>query len=200
MAWFAVLFAIINLLLAYGLVRLYTSLTASEHGALSEVPKIPPAAAEPVKNPPPQAPTSGSINPANPKQRDVNVLRTSAENAVVMKAAAQAQPSAPQWQDQLQAIGQRIHYAHSVGERHLAKDAAVQVRDWAVSWQRHLQGSLMDGTPADADQVEMCLAQIESTLSNLDAISWSEAVDTACRRLEQEFGLLEKAASTLAQD
>jgi hypothetical protein len=98
----------------------------------------------------------------------------------------------------LQSLGQRISYARLVGEKHLAKDAAAQLRDWAVTWQRQLNLELKDSPESlDADQVEMCLAQIESTVSNLDAVSWDDAVGTILGRIDREFATLEKAARDL---
>jgi hypothetical protein len=196
MTWFAVLFAIINLLIAYGLVRLYVSVTASEHVTPSQATQATHGAGKPDEVSLPRSTSSTQVDPTEVNEPEVKAVQASAENRADAKTAAQTQS----WtqEEQLQAIGRRIRYAQSVAQKHLAKDAAAQLRDWAVSWQRQLEGYLKDGpTPADAEQIEMCLAQIESTLSNLDAIAWDDAVETTCRRLEHEFALLEKTIRTL---
>jgi hypothetical protein len=216
MTWFAVLFGIINLLIAYGVMRLYTHATAHAHDVPAETPG---AGSRPATDKPladrgrdkaslPRTSTSVQVHPTGAKEREANGMSAIAESEMLASAAkqntipaetnVQLPPSTSEWQDELQAIGQRIRYARLVGEKQLAKDAAVQLRGSAVMWQRRLDGYLKGASAADdADQVEMCLAQIESTLSNLDAVPWNETAATAFDCIEREFAVLEKAVRNL---
>jgi hypothetical protein len=202
MTWFAVLFGIINLLIAYGVMRLYTH----AHDAPPETPGTgtrllrdqPLADRERDKVSLPRTPTPVQLNPTDLKGREASGMPASADNGRPAETNAQVPPSTSEWQDELQAIGQRIRYARLVGEKHLAKDAAAQLRGSAAMWQRKLDGYLKDASAAgDADQVEMCLAQIESTLSNLDAVPWNEATSTTFDCIEREFAVLDKAVRNL---
>jgi hypothetical protein len=198
MAWFAVLFGIINLLIAYGVIRLYARATAHEQRVPPQARDAPIADGQRSENSLSPSPIAVEASQTNPNQQRASGKLAPVERASAAQAPTQAQSAASEWQDQLQSLGQRISYARLVGEKHLAKDAAAQLRDWAVTWQRQLNLELKDSPESlDADQVEMCLAQIESTVSNLDAVSWDDAVGTILGRIDREFATLEKAARDL---
>ena len=108
---------------------------------------------------------------------------------------------------QLQTLRERIHYARSATDKHLSKEVARQLRAWARSWQAQLQSHL-NGTSSpmvsewlagncDTTRAEMCLAQIETTLSNIDAVVSNGNVDDIVKRVEQETNCLENALECL---
>ena len=114
--------------------------------------------------------------------------------------------SAPKsWSDlghHLQTIQERIRYARSANDKQLAKEVAAQLQSCAYSWRSQLQQCL-DGEAttapselladgADAAVLEMCLAQIETMLTNLDLLDWSATSDVVLKQLERETNALDK--------
>lgn len=118
----------------------------------------------------------------------------------------------PSWSDshqRLQTLKDRMQYALSVTDKRLAKDVAEQLRDWARSWQSRLQNIDGDATeiPAewrgidnDSMRVEMCLAQIETSLSNIGEVLSRGELDEIAERVEQEARSLEKALEDICPE
>ena len=86
---------------------------------------------------------------------------------------------------------------HVVQQLH---EVAAQLRSCVQSWACQLQPCLDGRTTAsselpvdgaDTTNLEMCLAQIETTLTNIDSLNWAEATDIVLNALDRETDTLE---------
>ena len=97
--------------------------------------------------------------------------------------------AAKSWSDfgqQLQTITERARYARSAGDKRLAKEVAAQLQACAHSWYSQLQQCLDEeagalkgellGDGADTTSLEMCLAQLKTTLANIESLDWTAPV------------------------
>jgi hypothetical protein len=116
------------------------------------------------------------------------------------------------WDDfshQLSDVKERTHYCRSIQDAQLAEQAAQQLRACAKEWygqfERCLRGErLDDATQAlvegkSMNAVEMFAAQIETTLSNIDALDFNTSVDDVLNVLERELEMLDRQQKSVGQ-
>jgi hypothetical protein len=105
----------------------------------------------------------------------------------------------------LREVTERANYSRSSRDKTLLRQAAEQVISCIRQRYDELQQIL--GSPAagaaplvgDAlDAVEMFSAQIETSMSNLRALDWSETFDGVCIRLDSELSLLNEQQRMIA--
>jgi hypothetical protein len=138
----------------------------------------------------------------------VDKTERSAESARVhrlpmLKTAPTTWTIPKSWSDfgeQLQTVRERLRYARSASDKRLAKEVAVQLHACTQSWYSILQERLTAATSStsgidvgdlDSEQLEMCLAQIETTLTNIDSLVWTDAVDIILDKIDREADALD---------
>ena len=116
------------------------------------------------------------------------------------------------WADfaqQLRDLKERTRFCRPAQNMQLARQAAEQLRAcgqvWYSQFEPCLRGEeLDDGAKAlieDAEigDIEMFAAQIETTLTNIDALDWTGSVDEVLNSLERELDLLDKQQKSVAK-
>jgi len=116
------------------------------------------------------------------------------------------------WDDfshQLSDVKARTHFCRSIQDARLAEEAALQLRACAKEWygqfERCLRGEkLDDATQAlvegkSMNAVEMFAAQIETTLSNIEALDFTTSVDDVLNVLERELEMLDRQQKSVGQ-
>lgn len=169
----------------------------------------------PVRSHPPAVAHSGT-SAAPPDSAAAATGHASASSAATDDRAAppDAQPattlpatwSAPRtWSDfaqQLQTIKGRVDYARSARDRRLSREAARDLQTCLQSWCETLQDRLAaTSTTTDAaaddepDQaaLEMCLAQFETTVTNIQSWDWTDSVESCLADLERELIAIERS-------
>lgn len=107
------------------------------------------------------------------------------------------------WSDfglQLQTIKERARYVRGADDRRLARECAHQLRDCARAWCSQLEKCLDESEVAlrdelladgaDATTLEMCVAQLETSLTNIEALDWTAPVADLLDAVEREIHLL----------
>jgi len=108
---------------------------------------------------------------------------------------------------ELRTLQERIKYARTAADKRLAKDVETQLRDLVQSWHSQL-GACLSGTSTaeqskmaigvdDMDCLEMCLAQLETTGSNIGLLDWAESPAVNLDKLERQAEGLDKLLKTL---
>jgi hypothetical protein len=102
---------------------------------------------------------------------------------------------------QLRDVKDRTRYCRPAQDIQLARQAAEQLRTCGLAWyaqfEKCLTGEPLDEATqtlvegADPNAIEMFAAQIETTITNLGAIDWTDSVDNALDCLEREISLLD---------
>lgn len=153
-----------------------------------------PAANQPA--PKDRLPTSSAVV----DQTSTNSGAASANGAPTAKPTPTSDPTPHSWSEfdnQMETAQDRIRYARSANDKRLGKDVAAQLRDCTQSWHAILQECLMI-SPAgtrelgDTTHLEMCLAQFETTLANIELLNWTETVDVLLDELNREISALKK--------
>jgi len=144
-----------------------------------------------------------SPSSAEPTDRgEVPLEETKPDDASAKKGAWTTPTSWDDFAQQLRTIKERIRYARLADDKRLGREVAIQLENCAQSWFSQLQGCL-DGNVATTSSelltqggeahLEMCLAQIETTLTNISQLDWSQAAGTVLNDLEREVESLEKS-------
>ena len=129
------------------------------------------------------------------------------------KTARSSAPAAVKnWGDfaqHLRDVKDRTHYCRSAQDVRLAEQAAQQLRACAKEWYGQFEKCLRGEKLDDATQalvegksmnaVEMFAAQIETTLSNIDALDFSTSVDDVLNVLERELEMLDRQQKSVGQ-
>lgn len=163
-----------------------------------------------INAPDTRLPTTNRATPTNahlptvapPDRAEVLLEETEPDNP---SARSDRWTSPTTWDDfaqQLRTIKDRLRYARSADDMRLAQDVAAQLENCAQSWCSQLQACL-DGTETATTSellaqdgeahLEMCLAQIETTLTNIAQLDWSQVTRTVLNELEREIESLEQS-------
>ena len=129
------------------------------------------------------------------------------------KKSHQAAPAfVKSWADfaqQLRDLKDRTKFCRPAQDMRLARQAAEQLRACAQVWYSQfepcLSGEQMDEVAkalvehAEMSDIEMFAAQIETTLTNINALDWTGKVDDVLDCLERELGLLDIQQQNVAK-
>jgi hypothetical protein len=109
----------------------------------------------------------------------------------------------------LRDVKDRTYYCRTAQSAHLAQQAAEQLRACAKEWYGQFEGCLRGEKLDEATQtliagksmmaVEMFAAQIETTLSNVDAIDFTTNVDDILNTLERELEMLDQQQKSVGR-
>lgn len=150
-------------------------------------------------------PTGGAASPAMPETLPGCIL--SADRPHVHDASHRPKKTPPptartlaDYDQEFRTLRDRLRYART-NDSYLAKDMAAQLHSCVLSWHSSLADSvsraLADVPAADADQLEMCLAQLETTKSNIDSVDWKMPFDEILEVLTGEANGLGRLLKTL---
>ncbi len=109
------------------------------------------------------------------------------------------------WNDfaaQLRDVSERVHYCRAAQDITLAQQAATRLKSFVRAWYGQFEECLHREQPDEASQsvapgqtlssVEMFAAQLETTLSNIDALDYSQPVDEVLDVLDRELETLDR--------
>jgi hypothetical protein len=150
-------------------------------------------------------------NDAQPTQQQT-VCTPNNNEANSTKPSRTPQAAAKTWDDfahQLKGIKDRAQYCRSARDMRLVQQNTEQLKACAQVWYSQLEQCLAGQAPGDASQtlsldvdliaVEMFAAQIESTISNLEGLSFTGPVDDLLNTLDRELDLLDKQQKQVAR-
>lgn len=131
-----------------------------------------------------------------------DTTRPEAAFASVSAPALVAHATSAAWfhqAEQMQLLRERLNCARAMSDRQLAKEAAAQVRQCAEGWCRELQSRVASDSSVatGVGPIEMGLAQLETTLSNIDSIDWHDELLGIMARLDREMVRLERVLNDL---
>lgn len=190
--------AITNLLLGMALARYLSPTIARPRytGIRTRVTTSPP----PVVTEEPSADDSTDVLEVPPQVEAVSAPEPSVE------AEEKDKPTlAALWNEfaaQLRDVSERIHYCRAAQDITLAQQAAMRLKSFVREWYAQFEECLQHEQPDEASQsaasgqtlssVEMFAAQLETTLSNIDALDYSEPVDDVLDALNRELETLDR--------
>lgn len=110
---------------------------------------------------------------------------------------------------QLRDVSERIHYCRAAQDITLAQQAAMRLKSFVREWYAQFEECLQHEQPDEASQsaasgqtlstVEMFAAQLETTLSNIDALDYSQPVDDVLDALNRELETLDRQRRSFAK-
>jgi hypothetical protein len=166
--------------------------------------------------PTPAAPQAAAQEKA-PAEMKVDDSATSAAVEATPGSAAETVPSekptlAALWNEfaaQLRDVSERVHYCRSAQDITLAQQAATRLKSFVREWYVQFEECLHREQPEGASQsvapgqtlnsVEMFAAQLETTLSNIDALDYSQPVDEVLDVLDRELETLDRQRRSFAK-
>lgn len=109
--------------------------------------------------------------------------------------------------EQLRGLREQLRFVRIGNDRRLVRDLANQIWNCAHAWDIQLLSVVEEAAPSQPDKaitpgvdsncLEMCLAQLESTLSNIDALDLAAALEAQQSRLEREIDSLQNVLASL---
>ncbi|MDX1945375.1 MAG: hypothetical protein SFU86_08200 [Pirellulaceae bacterium] len=154
---------------------------------------------------PGRGPAEERARPALPTPATAAARAPQAAAARESREPAKATQSRPKsWADlkaDLQTLLDRASYSRSANDKRLACETAGQLREFAESWCAALQPWLVDrdaagdslpGGEVAATEVEMWVAQLETTLRNLGEMDPAEPTDAVLDRLDRELAAVKR--------
>lgn len=203
MIYFILFVSIANLALGFATARLcqrrYGPLSAGQSNFSAE-PAQPGGLQDQNTRPSPASASPRAVSPAKAASREQ--INCSDRQSTGPNSAAWTAPKT--WSNlkpEIQSLLDRARYARSAGDKRLAQEMAGQVRDFAQSWCTALQPGQYARGPAEngllgdqvnAADVEMWMAQLETTLRNLGEMEPTETADAVLDRVERELAALER--------
>lgn len=110
---------------------------------------------------------------------------------------------------QLRDVSERVHYCRAAQDIALSQQAASRLKTFVREWYVQFEECLNREQPAEASQsaangqtlgaVEMFAAQLETTLSNIDALDFSQPVDDVLDVLNRELETLDRQRRSFAK-
>ncbi len=98
---------------------------------------------------------------------------------------------------ELQKVTDRINYVRSINDKGLAQQTADSLTELVSAWYSETSAALeADGaeealTDDELMQLELLVAQLETTIANLKCIDWTADLDAIIERLEKEVRTIE---------
>ncbi len=98
---------------------------------------------------------------------------------------------------ELTKVGDRISYVRSIQDKTLAQETveafAEMLSEWYTRMSAQLEANETNPTMDDEEsmQLELLVAQLETTLANLKCIDWEEDLDAIIERLEKEVRIID---------
>ena len=120
--------------------------------------------------------------------------------AVVPPEGFERAPEPRSWDEfgrELSGISERLEYVRRVEDKGLAQKIAEQiegcVRAWFSEVEQRLEAEIKKDPNSDAVMhLELCLAQLETTLTNLSMTDWSLPLEEITARLQKELDVLDQ--------
>jgi hypothetical protein len=98
---------------------------------------------------------------------------------------------------QFENIRDQLSYARAAHDKQLIKKVGLNLKEWAEKWAYELEAILnsddtellaqLSETDGDTSELEYELAQIETTVGNLNAIDWKLEIEDIVSRLETDM-------------
>lgn len=111
---------------------------------------------------------------------------------------------------QLRDVSERVNYCRAAQDIALAQQAASRLKSFVREWYVQFEECLNREQPVEASQsaangqtlsaVEMFAAQLETTLSNIDGLDYSQPVDDVLDVLKRELETLDRQRRSFAKD
>ncbi len=200
--------AITNLLLGMALARYLSPAATAPHNNIRD------GRSEPQL--PTDVPESEPCEETAAELKVDNAAVTTSTEVTVSRTPAPAQTDTPTlaalWNEfaaQLRDVSERVHYCRAAQDIALAQQAASRLKSFVREWYAQFEECLHREQPEEATQsaapgqtlstVEMFAAQLETTLSNIDALDYTQPVDEVLDMLNRELETLDRQRRSFAK-
>lgn len=199
--------AITNLLLGMALARYLAppAVQARHTGDRTSAPSTPPICIEVVEARDNESTSDSAVPPTE------EVVPT--EEPAAAAKEADKPTLAELWNEfaaQLRDVSERVNYCRAAQDIALAQQAASRLKSFVREWYVQFEECLNRELPAEASPsapngqtlgaVEMFAAQLETTLSNIDGLDYTQPVDDVLDVLKRELETLDRQRRSFAKD
>ncbi len=168
--------------------------------SFAPAPSVAPTSRDTVESLPRAAPSAakGPSDSASPETLPPHSPATNTPDP--LPEPAPSDDHATDWETvekELTRVGDRISYVRSIQDKTLAQETveafAEMLSGWYTRMSAQLEANETNPTMDDEEsmQLELLVAQLETTLANLKCIDWEEDLDAIIERLEKEVRIID---------